>query len=354
MSTTLSRMVGQSAAMQALAALILKVAPHDCTVLIHGESGTGKELVARSIQENSKRSTGPFLTVNCGAMPDTLAEALLFGHEKGSFTGASADKRGLLEATHGGTIFLDEIGEMPLSTQVKLLRALQEKEVIRVGSTRPIKVDVRVIAATNRDLKKMVSDREFRRDLYYRIATFEIDLPPLRERREDIPALARHFLDKLRADGRIHRPITIDDGALDLLASYDWPGNVRELENAVSRLTVIADGEYVTTADVESVLPLSPGAVTVNQEPNQNECAQAKLMLPPSASEVCDNETVKTYMRRVKLQVLTAAVAQYPNRAAAAARLGLTKGALKNQLHYLRQAEARSKKSQSTDRSNYE
>jgi transcriptional regulator with PAS, ATPase and Fis domain len=180
MSAKLDGIIGHSTAMQALANLALKVAPHDCTVLIRGESGKGKELIARSIQANSKRAKGPFVTLNCGAMPDALTEAILFGHEKGSFTGASFDKRGLLEAAHGGTILLDEIGEMPLSTQVKLLRALQEREIVRVGATKHIKIDARVIAATNRDLRSMISAGQFRQDLYYRVATFEIQVAPLR------------------------------------------------------------------------------------------------------------------------------------------------------------------------------
>jgi transcriptional regulator with PAS, ATPase and Fis domain len=226
--------------MQELTTLVLKVAPHDCSVLIRGESGTGKELIARSIQGNSKRAKGPFVPLNCGAMPDTLIEAILFGHEKGSFTGASSDKRGLFETANGSTIFLDEIGEMPLSAQVKLLRALQEKEIVRVGAARQIKVDVRVVAATNRDLKSMIAEGRFRQDLYYRISTFEIQVASLRERRSDIPSLANHFLDKLSSLGGHPLPMTIEEDALHALRSYDWHGNVRELENVMNRLIVVA------------------------------------------------------------------------------------------------------------------
>ena len=224
----LEGIIGHSSVMQELATLVLKVAPHDCTVLIHGESGTGKELIARSIQSNSKRASGPFVTLNCGAIPDTLTEAILFGHEKASFTGASTDKRGLFESANGGTIFLDEIGEMPLSMQVKLLRALQEREIVRLGATKPIKVDVRVIAATNRDLKGMIANGQFREDLFYRIATFEIALPPLRQRREDIPILVRHFLAKLSSQAHPEQPMTIEADALSSLASYDWVGDPQQ------------------------------------------------------------------------------------------------------------------------------
>ena len=230
--------VGRSVPLRAMTSTILKVAPHDFTVLIRGESGTGKELVARSILSNSKRFNGPFLPVNCGAIPDGLLEAHLFGHQKGSFTGASSDRPGIFEAANGGTIFLDEIGEMPLIMQVKLLRALQEKEVVRVGATKSTKVDVRLIAATNRDLKGMISSGQFRQDLYYRISTLQIEVPALRERREDIPLLAEHFLDKFRSQADPKEALRIDQNAMELLTSYDWPGNVRELENVISRLIV--------------------------------------------------------------------------------------------------------------------
>src|SRR6266436_6325946 len=266
MPTGLDGIIGHSDAMRALTALVLKVAPHDCTVLIRGESGTGKELIARSIQKNSKRANGPFVPLNCGAMPDALTESILFGHEKGSFTGASSDKRGLFEAANGGTIFLDEIGEMPLPAQVKLLRALQEKEIVRVGATRNIKVDVRVIAATNRDLKSMIAEGQFRQDLYYRISTFEIQVAPLRERRADIPSLANHFLDKLSSVACHPLRMTIEEDALSSLASYDWHGNVRELENVMNRLIVVASTSTIRRADVEHVLGIHRGPAIVNAQ----------------------------------------------------------------------------------------
>lgn len=343
MAAALDGIIGHSTAMQTLINLVLKVAPHDCTVPIRSESGTGKELIARSVQANSKRAKGPFVTLNCGAMPDALTEAILFGHEKGSFTGASSDKRGLFETAHCGTIFLDEIGEMPLSTQVKLLRALQEKEIVRVGATKQIKVDVRVIAATNRDLRSMISAGQFRQDLYYRIATFEIQVAPLRERRGDIPSLVLHFLNKLSRQTGLERVATIQDDALSLLSGYDWPGNVRELENVINRLIVIASESAITRADVESVIGGAGSTqLDLGTHGEAKPVTETRLVLAPSTAELSEDETIKAYIRRVKLDVLTAAITQYPNRTAAAERLGLTKEALKRQLQYLRRATSRS------------
>ncbi len=351
----LDGIIGHSAAMQALSGLVLKVAPHDCTVLICGESGTGKELIARSIKTNSKRASGPFVTVNCGAMPETLTEALLFGHERGSFTGASSDRRGLFEAANGGTIFLDEIGEMPLSIQVKLLRALQEREIVRLGATKPLKVDVRVVAATNRDLKGLIAEGSFRQDLYYRIATFAVYAPPLRERREDIPLLVHYFLEKLCGANSHRTPATVERDAMDLLASYDWPGNVRELENVINRLVVVAGQSVIKIGDVETVLR----AELSSQSSFCAECSpvapqEKKLVLPSNTAELSEDETIRTYMRRVKLDVFTAAVSQYPDKTAAAERLGLTKETLRRQMRYLRQVAARSTSRPMNDRETYE
>jgi transcriptional regulator with GAF, ATPase, and Fis domain len=341
MSVALDGIIGHSTVMQELANLVIKVAPHECSVLVHGESGTGKELVARSIQQNSRRAKGPFISLNCGAMPDALTEAILFGHEKGAFTGAYSDKRGLFEAANGGTIFLDEIGEMPLHVQVKLLRVLQEKEIARVGSTRNIKIDVRVLAATNRDLRSMVNEGRFRQDLYYRVSAFEIQVPPLRERRADIPSLASHFLAKLSSLACQTERITIEEDALNVLANHDWHGNVRELENVINRLVVIAAASTITSADVESVLGNTTRPTEIIQyQPKRT--GEVSRPLRPNRAELCDDETITTYMRRVKLDLLTAAIAQYPNRTAAAQRLGLTKDALKRQLRYLRNTTARS------------
>lgn len=222
------------------------VAVTDSTVLISGESGTGKEVVARYIHVLSSRSEDPFLSINCGALPESLLESELFGHVKGSFTGAVKDKDGLLVAAEGGTFFLDEIGEMSASTQVKLLRAIQEREVIPVGSTKAVPVDVRIVAATNRDLEEEIGRGAFRSDLYYRLNVIQLRLPPLRERREDVPILATHFLDG-HGEGS-GRDLSITDEAMDVLADYDWPGNVRELENALERAVVVSKKSVIDSS----------------------------------------------------------------------------------------------------------
>ena len=219
------------------------VAATESTVLISGESGTGKEVVARYIHALSERSEGPFLSINCGALPESLLESELFGHVKGAFTGAVRDKDGLLVAGAGGTFFLDEIGEMSPATQVKLLRAIQEREVIPVGATQSVSVDVRIIAATNRDLEEEISRGTFRSDLYYRLNVIQLHLPPLRERREDIPLLAKHFL--AHSSEEAGEPRTLSEDAMKLLTEYDWPGNVRELGNALERAVVVSSRSVI-------------------------------------------------------------------------------------------------------------
>jgi DNA-binding NtrC family response regulator len=221
------------------------VAATGSTVLISGESGTGKEVLARYIHELSDRSEGSFLSINCGALPESLLESELFGHVKGSFTGAVRDRDGLLVAAAGGTFFLDEIGEMSASTQVKLLRAIQEREVIPVGATKTVPVDVRIIAATNRDLEEEISRGAFRSDLYYRLNVIQMHLPPLRERVEDVPLLARYFLERLGAGAEPGQAPTLADETLATLERYDWPGNVRELENALERAAVLSTGSVI-------------------------------------------------------------------------------------------------------------
>jgi two-component system response regulator HydG len=235
------------------------VAETKTNVLIAGESGTGKELVARAIHARSDRRDRAFVAINCGALTETLLESELFGHVKGSFTGANRDHKGLFEAANGGTIFLDEIGDIPLSTQVRLLRVLQEGEIKRVGSADAVRVDVRVIAATHRDLPKLVKTGRFREDLYYRLNVINIPLPSLRERVEDVPLLAYHFLRRY-SDRLGKRVKTLTPEAVELLCSYRWPGNVRELENAVERAVVLCRGEVVTPADL-------PPAVTGHTAP---------------------------------------------------------------------------------------
>ena len=245
------KMVGESLGMQRVQHAIRLVAPTDSAVLIEGETGTGKELVAHAIHDLSSRSKGPFVQVNCASIPATLLESELFGHEKGAFTGAVAQKLGRFEMAHGGTLFLDEIGEIPLELQPKLLRALQEYEVERVGGNRTIRVDVRIVSATNRKLKEMVDQGKFRGDLYYRLHVFPLMVPPLRERREDIPLLIRHFtLKYAKKLNRTREEIPSD--ALEALISYDWPGNVRELQNVIERSVIVSDGPRLRVAMPES------------------------------------------------------------------------------------------------------
>jgi len=234
--------------------VIAKVSPTDSTVLISGESGTGKELVARAIHANSKRAQQPFVAVNCAALAESLLESELFGHEKGSFTGAVGMKRGRLEIAEGGTVFLDEIGELPAPMQVKLLRVLQEHEFERVGATRTIKADIRLIAATNRDLEDAIAAGTFRQDLYYRLNVVQLEMPALRERREDIPLLANYFAAK-HGERCNRRVLGISPEAQARLLAYDWPGNVRELENAIERAVVLGSTELLLPEDLpESVL----------------------------------------------------------------------------------------------------
>ncbi len=249
------RPIGRSKCFLEVLELGETVAPTDSTLLLSGESGTGKEVLARYIHGISSRSEGPFLSINCGALPENLLESELFGHVKGSFTGAVKDKEGLLVAAGGGTFFLDEIGEMSPATQVKLLRALQEREVIPVGSTEAIPVDVRLMAATNRDLEEEIRRGNFRSDLYYRLNVIALHLPPLRERREDIPLFTAHFLSRAgrgrpgRGEGE-GAPPTLDEEATEALLGYDWPGNVRELENALERAVVVAGGLTIGVEDL--------------------------------------------------------------------------------------------------------
>jgi transcriptional regulator with GAF, ATPase, and Fis domain len=227
--------VGGNSGLRNVMEMVRQVAPLNNTVLLMGETGTGKEVIANAIHFASPRKDGPFIKVNCGAIPAELVDSELFGHERGAFTGAIAEKRGRFERADGGTIFLDEIGELPPQAQVRLLRVLQNREIERVGGTRPIPVDIRVIAATHRNLESMVSENRFREDLWFRLNVFPIILPPLRQRKEDIPTLARHFIAQKSREMGIATPPVIAPGALDRLMHYNWPGNVREMENLVER-----------------------------------------------------------------------------------------------------------------------
>jgi DNA-binding NtrC family response regulator len=267
-------LVGRSSKMEAIFDLISRVAATGSTIMISGESGTGKELIARAIHYNSGRMEGPFVSINCGALPDELLESELFGHMKGSFTGAVNNKKGLFEVATGGTIFLDEIGETSPAMQIKLLRVLQERKIRRVGGTEEIDVDVRVITATNQDLETLVREKRFREDLFYRINVIPIRLPALREKPEDIPALAEHFLDKFRT--QMAKPIRgISRAAIECLESYHWPGNVRELENVLERSVALETSEVV-----------QPGSLPPEVRNGKTRSTEPDVVLPPSGVDL--------------------------------------------------------------------
>ncbi len=292
--------IGQSLPMRRFMDMLATIAPSEATVLITGESGTGKEPIARAIHANSPRRKGPYIAVNCAALTETLLESELFGHEKGAFTGAERRREGRFLAADNGTIFLDEIGEMPLAMQVKLLRAIQEREIQRVGGDQTLKVDVRIVAATNRDLVREVENRTFRQDLYYRLNVVTLALPPLRERREDIPLLASHFLSRFAArNGKNIKGFT--PAAMDRLVKHSWPGNVRELENAVERAVVLLVGEYIGERELPPALSDQVG--------------------PHSASSLA-GLTLEELERQAILEALDAAGG---NKSEAARRLGITR-----------------------------
>jgi DNA-binding NtrC family response regulator len=274
-----SQIVGTAPAMQQVFKLIERVADTDSTILILGESGTGKELVARALHFNSRRQFGPFVPINCSALPETLLESELFGHRRGSFTGAINDKKGLFQEAEGGTIFLDEVGSMSPLLQSRLLRVLQEREIRRVGDNTPIFVNVRVVAAANEPLEEKIKENTFREDLYYRLNVISIQLPSLRERRDDIPLLVAHFL-KNRTHRLTHRAFQVTREAMEILCAHDWPGNVRELENAIERASTLAETNLIQAAD------LPPGLLAGVTLANSSREGQAAVTLPevPGAS----------------------------------------------------------------------
>ena len=284
-------MIGESALLQRVYQLISKVAPTDSTVLISGESGTGKELAARAIHRNSKRADKPFFAVNCAALAESLLESELFGHEKGAFTGALVQKKGRLEVAHGGTIFLDEIGELSPSLQTKLLRVLQEREFERVGGTRTIKIDVRLLAATNRNLEEAIARGTFRQDLYFRLDVVELNMPALRERREDIPMLANYFARKY-AEKCNRKVLGISPEAQKRLMSYDWPGNVRELENAIERAVVLGTTDHILADDLpEAVLESVSPALESTSNFHDNVLQTKKQMIREAMNQSKGNYT---------------------------------------------------------------
>jgi DNA-binding NtrC family response regulator len=292
------RLVGESSAIRQVYQVVEKVADTPSTVLITGESGTGKELVARALHDNSSRRSGPFIKINCAAIPKTLMESELFGYEKGAFTGAVGSKPGRFELAHGGSLFLDEIGEIPVEMQVKLLRVLQESEFERVGGIKTIKVDVRLITATNRDLAAEITTGGFRDDLYYRLNVVPIHLPPLRERREDIPLLVDHFL--TRFNERLKKQVTgVEPEAIDRLVSHQWPGNIRELENVIERTVLFCEGPLIHLADLPGELggtpnqAMSPPTAPVVEE-RAPAAAASSSSLPAQGSEKPQSSTPPT------------------------------------------------------------
>ncbi|MFO0754072.1 MAG: sigma-54 dependent transcriptional regulator [Thermodesulfovibrionales bacterium] len=256
-SDALQEIIGKSHAMQEICGVIQRVSETDANILITGESGTGKEMVAKAIHERSARRPGPFVAIDCAALPENLLESELFGYEKGAFTGAASSRQGLFEIAHGGTLFLDEIGEIPLSMQAKLLRSVQERQVKRIGSNALIQIDVRILSATNRDLRKGVQEKTFREDLFYRLNVIHIKVPPLRERAGDIPVLASHFLHKF-AEVNNKNVTGISAEAMEVLENYTWPGNVRELQNIIERAVVLSDSDRINVGDLPRELSLAP------------------------------------------------------------------------------------------------
>lgn len=316
--------LGRSKRMSDMLDIIRTVAPTEATVLITGESGTGKELVARALHEGSPRANKPIVTVNCAALAENLLESELFGHERGSFTGADKRREGRFVQANGGTLFLDEIGEMPFSLQAKLLRALQQGEVQRVGSDSPMTVDVRILAATNRDLRQEVTERRFREDLFFRLNVISIEVPALRQRTEDIPLLAAHFLERFASRNR-KQIRGFSTTALDALLRYPWPGNVRELENAVERAVILGTGDLIT----ERELPLSLSA------PAGGDGLQVPIdVASPAAANTADAGSLAGFpLEEVERRAIVDTLRESDdNKSEAARRLGITRATLHNKL----------------------
>ena len=343
---TRSDMIASAPAMARVLALSAKAAKSTIPVLIEGETGTGKELVARIIQGTGERAGKPFIVVNCGAIPPNLVESVLFGHRKGAFTGAHADQAGKFAEAHNGTIFLDEVGELPLDTQVKLLRVLQEGEIEPLGATRPEKINVRVISATNRRLLNLAKSGEFREDLYYRLNVFPIYMPPLRERREDLANLIAHFIARFAAEAG-KRVLGISPAAMDLLAAYDWPGNVRQLENTVYRAIVLTDGAFLETQDFPQIMAQAEGREDVLRAIAQAELpaapvhidtapARARLdpVLPPAPDRFLSETGELHALAQIERAAIVFAIEHHGGRMSRVARaLGIGRSTLYRKLH---------------------
>ena len=306
------RIIGDDPKLRQVTQQLHRAAGSDATVLLEGESGTGKELFARALHALSPRAEGPFVAINCAAIPDTLLETELFGHEKGAFTGASVRKPGKFEVAHQGTIFLDEIGEMPLGLQAKILRALEERKFERVGGTVVLHVDVRVVAATNRNLKAGVAARTFREDLYFRLSVFPITIPPLRERTDDIGILTRHFIEKFCRDLN-KTPLTLSPAALDELQAYPWPGNVRELQNCIERAVILSEGDVLQPRHLNLAFPQAPSAAAPPASPWD------EVDLSGTMSDALRRVTAEVERRKIEQALRTAGSRQ---RAAEALQIG--------------------------------
>jgi DNA-binding NtrC family response regulator len=301
------RIVGEDPALRGVLQQLHRAAATDATVLLEGESGTGKELFARALHVYSPRQDGPFIAINCAAIPETLLETELFGHEKGAFTGAATRKPGRFEMAHRGTLFLDEIGDLPLPLQAKILRALEEKRFERVGGTQSLHVDVRVVAATNRNLKARVADRQFREDLYFRLSVFPVQIPPLRERTDDVLTLARHFVERICRDVN-KKPLMLSESAVEELRNYSWPGNVRELQNCIERAVILTEGDTIQPRHLNlsfrqpSSSPAAQAAAAVNG--NGSGAAPAQPAAPPSPWDQIDlSGTMSEALRRISTEV---------------------------------------------------
>jgi two-component system response regulator HydG len=328
----LGEVIGESALMRGLLAMIDRVAASDATVLIVGESGTGKELLSRTIHRVGPRRDGPFVAFDCSALTPSLIEAELFGHEKGAFTGAARARRGLFREANGGTIFLDEIGDIDATVQNKLLRVLQEREIKPVGGDRPVAIDVRVVAATNKDLKSLVARGQFREDLYWRLAVVPVQVPPLRERKEDIPQLAAHILARRRGAAKsfggseARYPTQITAKALARLQAYRWPGNIRELENVLSRAAILCDGETIRSHDLDMLGLDRPAGAPPTAEADRVELPAIEL------ERLGDGEGLKDLteraVRTVERAAIAAALRRDPNPAVAARKLGISRASI--------------------------
>jgi Nif-specific regulatory protein len=287
--TGMDGIIGRSKKILEIVDMIRSVAPTSATVLLTGESGVGKEVFAKAIHYSSPRKDKPFIKINCAAIPEDLLESELFGYEKGAFTGANTLKKGKFELAHGGTIFLDEIGDMPLLLQSKLLRVLQEKEVERLGGSKPIKIDVRIIAATNKDLEKMVYEGTFREDLYYRLNVISIHIPPLRERKEDIPSLVYHFLEKFSRE--YNKNLKISEEVIDVFLNYHWPGNVRQLQNTIERMVILAKGDILTKENLP--LDIKRQLSSIEKKTSVNSSFIKNIKLPKTVEELEKEAIIK-------------------------------------------------------------